>query len=341
MLCIYCGSRKADAREHYLPQCLGGFRNYEPLLDKICQICNEEIGGEIELEFARRSPEAVLRSVNWVKRGGGKKPAQTGMFQPKHLGGKHLYFFAPDAQTGHNILWQTTEKPGAIREISQLLVLEAGDQVVQYIPIPTAVQTGRELAELFNAYELPSPMPKVVVIAQSGDEHRVQRLFSEIGQVVTLERRGAGSVPGPQIFTGEITPGYFRALAKIGFHYALKYIPTITGGEDSFRPLREFIRHGVGESGQFLSSCEHVSDPAGPPGHVLTAVAMPDSMIVVNMQFFSGCKTRLPQWRLILGPNPTVLHVEQASAHFFGYDRDGDGRLIGGETIEMRVAPGY
>jgi hypothetical protein len=237
------------------------------------------------------------------------------MFQPKHVGGKHLYFFAPDAQT-------------------------AGDEVVQHIPIPTAIETGRELAELFKAYELPSPMPKVVVIAQSGDELRVQRLFSEIGHTVTLQRRVAGNVPGPQVFTSELTPRYFRALAKIGFHYALRYIPTITGNEDSFRPLREFIRHGVGEPGQFLSSSQHVSDPAGPPGHVLTAVAMPDSMIVVNMQLFSSCKTRLPQWRLILGPNPTVLHVEQSSAHFFGYVRDEKGRLVGGEAIEMRVAPG-
>jgi hypothetical protein len=67
---------------------------------------------------------------------------------------------------------------------------------------------------------------------------------------------------------------------------------------------------------------------------------MPDS-IVVNMQFFSGCKVPLPQWRLILGPNPTVLHVEQASAHFFGYTRDEDGRLIGGEIIQMRCGIAY
>jgi hypothetical protein len=153
------------------------------------------------------------------------------------------------------------------------------------------------------------------------------RRFSEIGQNVTLQRRVAGNVPGPgpQVFTGELTPRYFRALAKIGVHYALKYIPIITGGEDSFRP-------------QFLSSCEHVSDPAGPPGHVLATVAMPDSMIVVNMQLFSGCKTRLPQWRLILGPNPTVLYVEQVSAQFFGYVPDEKGRLVGGEAIELRVA---
>ena len=41
--------------------------------------------------------------------------------------------------------------------------------------------------------------------------------------------------------------------------------------------------------------------------------AIPDdpelSPIVVNMQFFADCKTALPQWRLILGDNPTVLFV--------------------------------
>lgn len=69
MLCIYCRERQADAREHPLPQALGGFLNYEPLLDRLCQPCNEEIS-KAEQEFARLSPEAVLRSTKWVKRAG-------------------------------------------------------------------------------------------------------------------------------------------------------------------------------------------------------------------------------------------------------------------------------
>lgn len=61
------------------------------------------------------------------------------------------------------------------------------------------------------------------VIAAPDDEQRVQALFPDS---VPMQRREGGRI-GPQFFAGEITPAYFRALAKIGFHYALKYIPAI------------------------------------------------------------------------------------------------------------------
>ena len=130
--------------------------------------------------------------------------------------------------------------------------------------------------------------------------------------------------------------GYFRALAKIGFHYALRYVPTITGSEGAFRALREFIKEGAGDHRQFLNRCETDSNFGGPPGHILTVVANPDSPIVVNMHFFAGCTTKLPAWHLVLGDNPTALYVKQASTHFFSYTQEKDGRLTGG--VAMRVA---
>ena len=151
-----------------------------------------------------------------------------------------------------------------------------------------------------------------------------------------MQRRQGGLVP-QQFFKVEITPAYFRALAKIGFHYALKYVPTITGSEGAFGPLRDFIRYGTGNASHFLSPCETATNPNGPPGHLLTAVAAPDNPIVVNMQFFSGCNDTLPQWRLILGDNPTVLFLEQpqVSAHFFPYKEGDRGQLTGGEVVTL------
>jgi hypothetical protein len=174
----------------------------------------------------------------------------------------------------------------------------------------------------------------VQVIAASGDEERVQALFSAINVNVPMQRRAGGRV-SQQFFTGEAGVAYFRALAKIGFHYALKYVPTITGNEGAFRALREFIKDGIGDHDHFLTMCDTASNPSGPRGHVLTAVANPDSPIVVNMQFFAGCKTALPRWRLILGNNPTVLFVEQVSAHFFAYTEEEDGHLTGGEIRRL------
>jgi hypothetical protein len=111
MLCIYCDEREADAREHPLPQALGGFSNYQPLRDRICQPCNEEIS-KAELEFCRLSPEAVLRNTEWVKRGGKQKSAAS-PFMPRTIGGKHLVF-SPE-----------TRNPGTHSCGSQTRLLEA------------------------------------------------------------------------------------------------------------------------------------------------------------------------------------------------------------------------
>jgi hypothetical protein len=162
-------------------------------------------------------------------------------------------------------------------------------------------------------------------------------MCKELSWNVDLQRRTGGLVRR-QFFKGEFAAAYFRALAKIGFHYALRYIPTITGNEGVFRALRDFIKQGTGDHAQFLTACKTALNPAGPPGHVLTAIANPHSPIVVNMQFFAGCETELPQWRLVLGDNPSAVHVEQASAHFFSYALEGDGRLTGGKVVAMRLA---
>jgi hypothetical protein len=339
MLCIYCMEREADAREHYLPQCLGRFQNFEPLLNRLCQKCNEGIGA-LEREFCRRSPEAVVRSVNWIKgqtRGSKRTRKPAHIYQPDKIGGRHLYMYGPDPETGRDILWQTDTKPGAIKEISQFVLFDDQGEETHHIPIPTEIRTGRELVELFRAVGVNFPIPKAQVIASSGDEDRVQAMCNELNWNFDFQRRKGGRVPR-QFFKGEFGPAYFRALAKIGFHYALRYIPTITGNEGVFRDLRDFIRDGAGDHHQFLTECKAALNPDGPPGHILTTVANPDIPIIVNLQFFAGCKTELPQWRLVLGDNPTALCAEQASAHFFSYTQEEDGRLTEGEVVAMRIA---
>jgi hypothetical protein len=126
MLCIYCNERDADAREHCLPECLGRFENFEPLLARICQQCNEGIGGALEREFCRKGPEAVLRSTHWIKgqQRGGRKKRKAHIYQPERIGGQHLYFFAPDPETGLSILWQTDQKPRTVKETSQLVIFD-------------------------------------------------------------------------------------------------------------------------------------------------------------------------------------------------------------------------
>jgi len=251
MLCIYCRERQGDAREHPLPQSLGGFLNYEPLRDRICQPCNEEIS-KVEQEFARLSPEAVLRSTKWVKRGGRKPREHRSSFEPQEIGGKHIWFHARDPESRYDLLWQPDTIPGSVKPLSQFVILDEEHNQIGLVPVPADIRTGRELAKLFKGHKVKFPVARVYLKAATGHEDRIKAMLADWGRTVELTRGKPGPVPGPQIFRVEVTLAYFRALAKIGFHYVLTHIPTIGGSEPEFRALREFVRHGTGEAKQFL-----------------------------------------------------------------------------------------
>ena len=273
-----------------------------------------------------------MRSTKWVKRGGRKPRGHRSSFQPQRIGGKHLWFQARDPESGYVLLWQPDTIPGSVKPLSQFVILDEGHRQIGLVPIPTGINTGRELAKLFKEHQIKFPIASVYLKAATGDEDRIKAMLGDWGRTVELTKANPGPVPGPQMFRGEVTHAYFRALAKIGFHYVLTHIPTIVGNEPEFRPLREFIRHGLGD---FLQCLDETPATNGPPGHVLTAVAV-SGRVAVNMQFFIGCEVSLPQWLLVV-PNPTVLMVTQTVAHYFPYVVDEDGGLRGGEIVELTM----
>jgi hypothetical protein len=64
--CIYCPN-EADAREHWIPRGFGNFRGYSPLLDRLCERCNRELGHELDEELLRTGPVAFNRAVLGVR----------------------------------------------------------------------------------------------------------------------------------------------------------------------------------------------------------------------------------------------------------------------------------
>ena len=104
-------------------------------------------GNKVEQEFARQSPEAVLRSTKWVKRGGKQKSGRTSPFKPQNIGGKHLFFYSRDPESGYVLLWQPDTLPGSIKPLSQFVILNEDGEQIGLVPIPTEIKTGRELAK--------------------------------------------------------------------------------------------------------------------------------------------------------------------------------------------------
>ena|SRR5215472_970939 len=69
MACAYttpaglCDGKAAlSANEHYLPRALGNFKNNEPLVNRICNSC-QELCSQLEDVFAHNSAEAFFREM--------------------------------------------------------------------------------------------------------------------------------------------------------------------------------------------------------------------------------------------------------------------------------------
>src|SRR4051812_8932675 len=106
--CIYCPNQ-ADSPEHWLPRSLGTFGPLQVLNDKICGDCNQALGREIDTEFTRVGPEAILRAGLGVE--GRHGPSQSPFYyraattQPMRA----VVPDAPDDEAG--LLWETVPGP--------------------------------------------------------------------------------------------------------------------------------------------------------------------------------------------------------------------------------------
>lgn len=334
--CIYCKTRQADSDEHYLPEFLGKF-SYEPLVLRVCTKCNNTIGDIAEREMSRGGPEGVNRfrhAMSPRRRGGRKKKPQQSPFRTGEL--RHL---AKDPDTGYTVLWQPGDHKGAVKVASQLIAIDANGHQQEPILIPPSVTTGAELLALLARNGDPAIVPKWQAIAAKGDETRLRAIFAELGWSRDLQPRVGGRLSSPSIYMGTIGLGYFRALAKIGFHYALKFIPTLVGDEEEFKPVRDFILSGVGRCGDFVAVCGPALDSPEQPAHILAAVARPDDGVFAYLKFFNGSEIATEQYRINLGKNPTRLYEFQSSRHAFLLGAGADGRLRGDKVIELPLNP--
>jgi hypothetical protein len=126
--CIYCGNQ-ADSPEHWLARSLGTFGPLQVLQDKVCGDCNQAFGREIDLEFTRVGPEAILRAGLGIE---GRHGAAQSPFYFRAASNQPLRAVVPDAPDDEaGLLWETV--PGASGEpegrlLQQLVIVDQSDQ---------------------------------------------------------------------------------------------------------------------------------------------------------------------------------------------------------------------
>lgn len=135
--------------------------------------------------------------------------------------------------------------------------------------------------------------------------------------------------------TYTVTGAYLRAIAKIGFHYALSVFPELSGMEPEFSQLKQFIWDGSGDADQFVRQCKDqfvanfkASERPTEWMHIL-AVHRTYMAITANAQFFASPRSLPPGYQISVGRNPARLHArDERKAHLFVITKpDADGPL--------------
>jgi hypothetical protein len=321
--CIYCGETKTLSEEHYLPECLGRFDEFESLIDRVCADCNGRIGRELEDQLCHAGEVGFMRNalgvlgkrrkrflVNPFRRGSAGAP-------PFEMRGK-----IPGQEVEVRLQLVRGSETG-IEYLPQLIIITESEQRYEIV-IPDAMTEPDQLIDHLRKLEI-SEIKQARVIVPAEDRERIDRLLSglKVTQQVWEDLPMTGAT---YTWTKvEVTSRYFRAIAKIGFHYMLKHFH-FRGDEDIFADIRNFIINGPstpGDVSQFVvwsdkQILEQVKSGFVPDTycHIVIARAT-EKRIWAHLQFFLGRQSIPSVYTVNLGANDTPLVYSAFSGHQF------------------------
>ena len=229
-----------------MPRSLGTFGPLQVLNDRLCDDCNQSLGREVDQEFTRVGPEAILRAGLGIqgRHGDVRSPFYFRAATTQPL--RALDANPPEDEAG--LLWETVlgehgEPQG--RLLQQLVVVDEDGRrhaVPFNIEWPSAVlqealrHRGISGAQLKEIYLDPEHLERVRPVLSD--------VFPQFRDVQHFGRSGAGQQRRTLIFENQIGPTYLRAIAKIAFHAALRFVPGLSGQEWEVDVIRRFIRRG-------------------------------------------------------------------------------------------------
>jgi hypothetical protein len=233
--CLYC-DQVPRSEEHPLPAALGEFKEGPTLLNRICKQCNERRIGLLDEQFVRCGPSAILRKRFDIQ--GRQHHEIVNPFYRGSAGGQRVKFFAWDESFQCEVLIELTGGDQG-RQLTQL-ILRGKSGPHHHIPV-TASMTPKRLREQIAALRLEAPL-EVRLIHDPPTEQWAVDLFRELwpNEQLPQTTMGASGFKGG-VVQFQTTNRYFRAIAKIGFHYFLTQFPEYTGHEPAFGDLRDFI----------------------------------------------------------------------------------------------------
>jgi hypothetical protein len=328
--CIYCGSTEFD-REHGLSRCLGNFKGYEPLTDRVCRGCN---GGfkQLDEQLCRSGGEAFFRQYLGIKGRSGNEKANS--FYRGSAGGKRIELEAVSPEDGKPIALELSE--GAVRELRHVSIVDDNGHR-HVIPIQDQM-TPERFRSRFDNLGVTS-IKEARVYADDNEVEWIRSLVATLGPDMTLQ--WDDQQPPPVTYSGAlitftITARYFRAIAKIAFHCFLFMVPRFRGDEECFREIREFIKTegNLDSCDRFVSTAIRTTIYGGHRpanwGHLVTA-EIDYWKLTSRVQLFLGPESRPALFTVNLGRNPSSLIYKQEEVRYFEFYPQDQRREFDGE----------
>lgn len=336
--CIYCPAQITPNRgkgDHVIPAAFGRFRN-DLRFRLICRNCNSLLG-KIEETLIRSAPEAffkrfvgnAIKPTGRAKRGGGWSAAKGGS-RPKGIikHGDHT-----------ELVEISSDNPENVSPIDQLVIHDAAgtEHHLRLSPHMSVKSLQKKIKEA-------SPAPNSPMHLDADEQHYglYQNLLAELYPDSPCNDIGRQEV-GVHRVQGRIefrfSADYYRAIAKVAFHYYLVVNKRgLRGDEPVFNAIRHFIRNG-GDHKQFFAAggAKFFSPfrelPGGSAvvsavwGHAL-ATDEEQNAAVVNVMLFVGPKRVPPSHHVRIATlnSSLVIPGAQTAHQYVYYDKpDSDG----------------
>ncbi|HSP14046.1 MAG TPA: hypothetical protein VLV78_04770 [Thermoanaerobaculia bacterium] len=335
--CIYCNAT-ADSLEHPLPAAFGEFINAPQLENRICKPCNNTRLGVLDEQLSRCGPEGLLRRHYGITGRANHEPVNP--FYRGSAGGHRIEFKTYDEQLGFDVLIECDA--GVYRQVRQIIFVEQSGRT-HHLPI----REGNTPEQLRAAYEeLGVKRPaELHFLCDDDEKHWVEPLLIKtFGGTLSSTRAEGSATYNGAIGTVTVTNRYFRAIAKIGFHYFLTQYPGYTGEEENFSKLRTFILDEdspLERANDFIAKRELPllqamlragTRPAGWRAHLLAA-EIKNGALLGHVQLFITEDWPAPAYTIQLGHGSLLR--DRAAGHLYAYYQDGPHGSYAGEAQEL------
>jgi len=338
-ICIYCHEQTKMSREHHLPECMGKFKDYAFLLEKVCEKCNGKFS-PLEEQFCRCGPEALFRIFLNIQ--GRRYHTKPSPFYRGSAGGKRIEIKAKHPDMISEIYWEL--KPNTLTSMParQIIIQKSDGEIIPFI-IHDNINSAEDIeAELGQA-----GIKEFQIIefwCKQDEKELFNSLLSKFNYNPTFNKITPYQDKDDILHEATIvvTDRYFRAIAKIAFHYFLTYFSQFTGNEPNFNMIKNYIMEG-GKGRNYVKEIrgtfieDLIFGGTTPTYNHFFSVEKDYHNIVAKLQFFVG-PTISPQlyYEVFIGRNPEIIDYPQRIGHQFEYFDEPDAEGYEGRIVPMR-----